>query len=111
MRSLGAFVGADLPNDAISGPDADPDGVGLSNLPRYAFGLPARGPVAHPIATGTTNVGSGTFRTLTFPSRDAADGLTYTLEGSPGLVTWAAVPDRSYTAGSGPITARTAISS
>ena len=99
------FSGTDRTDDAISGPDADPDGVGLSNLARYAFGLPARGPVAHPIATGTTTVGSDTFLTLTFPSRDAADGLTYTLEASPDLVTWTAVPDRTYTAGSGPITA------
>jgi hypothetical protein len=103
------FTGADLADDAISGPDADPDATGLSNLARYAFALPARGPVANPVTPGTTTVGNDTFLTLTFPSRATADGLIYTLESSTDLVTWTAVPDRTYTAGSGPITARDAV--
>jgi len=34
------FTGADLADDALSGPDADPAASGLSNLARYAFGIP-----------------------------------------------------------------------
>ena len=103
------FSGADRTNDAISGPDADPDGCGLTNLARYAFGLPARGRVANPTTPGTTTGGTDTFLTLTFPRRAVASDLTYTLESSTDLVTWAAVPGRTYTAGSDPITARDAV--
>jgi len=103
------FTGADLTSDAISGPTADPDATGLSNLARYAFGLPARGRVANPVTPGTTTVGTDTFLTLTFPRRATADGLTYTLEASTDLATWTAVPDRTYTAGSGPVTAQDAV--
>jgi hypothetical protein len=102
----GNFTVAEQANAAISGPDADPDACGLTNLARYAFALPARGPVANPVTPGTTTVGTDTFFALTFPSRATADGLTYTLESSTDLVTWTAVPDRTYTAGSGPITAQ-----
>jgi hypothetical protein len=103
------FTTTEQANTAITGPAADPDGAGLSNLARYAFGLPARGRVANPITPGTTTVGTGTFLTLTFPRRTAAEGLTYTLESSTDLATWVTVPDRTYTAGSGPITARDAV--
>ena len=99
------FTGADLTNDAISGPNADPDGCGLTNFARYAFALAARGSVANPITLGTATSGSDTFLTLTFPRRTTAIDLAYILESSSDLVTWTAVPGRTYTAGSGPITA------
>jgi hypothetical protein len=100
------FTGPDLTSESISGPNADPDGAGLTNFARYAFDLPARGPVANPIILGTVSVDSDTFLTLTFPRRTTATGLTYTLESSTDLVTWATVPDHTYTAGSGPIIAQ-----
>jgi hypothetical protein len=103
------FTGADLANDAVSGPLADPDAAGVTNLQRYAVALPARGPVANPITLGSVTVGSDTFLTLTFPRRSVASDLTYTLESSTDLVTWSAVPGRTYTAGSGPITAQDAV--
>ena len=103
------FTGTDLTNDAISGPEADPDGAGLTNLARYAFALPARGPVANPITVGTATSAGASYLTLTFPRRNTADGLTYTLESSTDLVTWTTVPDRTYTAGIGPITAQDAV--
>ncbi len=102
------FTGADLTNDTISGPNADPDGVGLSNLARYAFALPARGPVANPATVGTATAGSASYLTLTFPCRATATDLTYILESSTDLVTWTTVPDRTYTAGANPITAQDA---
>ena len=103
------FTGADLTNDAISGPDADPDRCGLSNFARYAFALPARGPVANPITLGTASVGSAHYLTLTFPRRTAATDLTYLLESSTDLTTWTAVEGRTYTAGTTPITAQDAV--
>ncbi len=97
--------GADAGNDSIAGPLADPEGCGLTNLARYAFALPARGPVANPISLGTATVGSVTYLTLTLPRRAIATDLTYILESSPDLITWTAVPDRTYTAGPDPVTA------
>ena len=51
----GNFTDAEQANDAISGPAADPDGAGMNNYARYAFALPARGPVANPITLGTAD--------------------------------------------------------
>ena len=103
------FTGADLTDDTISGPLADPDAAGLTNLARYAFALPTRGPVPNPIFLGTTGSGDARVLTLTFPRRATASDLAYVLESSPDLVTWTAVSGRTYTAGSGPITAQDAV--
>ncbi|MBK8479433.1 MAG: fibronectin type III domain-containing protein [Opitutaceae bacterium] len=103
------FTGTDLTNDAVSGPNADPDSTGLSNLARYAFNLPARGTVANPIILNTSGSGDARVLTLTFPRRGTATDLTYTLESSTDLVTWTAVPGQTYTAGSGSITAQDAV--
>ncbi len=99
------FTGADLTDDTISGPLADPDATGLTNLARYAFALSARGPVANPVTLDTAGSGDTRVLTLTFPRRAEATDLTYILESSTDLVTWTAVPDRTYTAGADPITA------
>ena len=103
------FTGADLANDAVSGPNADPDAAGVTNLQRYAFALPARGPVANPTTLGTATVGTDRFLTLTFPRRATATDLAYILESSSDLASWTAVPGHTYTAGSGPITAEDAV--
>ena len=99
------FSGPDLTNDTVSGPAADPDSAGITNLQRYAFALPARGPIANPITLDTTVTAAGRVLTLTFPRRTTATDLTYTLESSADLVTWTPVDDRTYGPGSGSITA------
>jgi hypothetical protein len=103
------FTAAEQANTAISGPEADPDACGLSNLARYAFGLPARGPVANPITPGTTTINTASYLTLAFPRRTDATDLRYIVESSTDLATWTAVPGQTYTAGSGPITAQDAV--
>ncbi len=103
------FTGTDLTNDTVSGPNADPDGCGLTNLERYAFAIPARGPVASPVTTSMIADSGQHYLTLTFPRRTTATDLTYILESSTDLATWTAVPGRTYTAGSGPITAQDAM--
>ena len=105
----GNFTTAEQANTAISGSLADPSGCGVPNLLRYAFRLPARGSVANPVTGGTSTSGSASYLTLTFPRRATATGLAYTLESSTDLVTWTAVPGRTYTPGSSPITAQDAI--
>ena len=103
------FAGAELANDAVSGPDADPDATGLTNLARYAFALAARGPVANPVTVDTATVAGAQYLTLTFPRRTDASDLTYALESSPDLVDWTAVPDRTYPAGAGAVTAKDSV--
>ncbi|HLP00954.1 MAG TPA: hypothetical protein VK163_02925 [Opitutaceae bacterium] len=82
------FSAAELANPAIGGVDGDPDGVGLTNLLRYAFDLPARGPVS--VVTTAVYDGSAATNTLTlsFPVRAKADGLSYEVQAGQDLVTW-----------------------
>ncbi len=82
------FSAAELANPAIGGPAADPDGAGITNLMRYAFDLPARGPAR--VATTTTFDGSTTPATITlsFTPRAQADDILYSIEASEDLVNW-----------------------
>lgn len=82
------FSAPELANPAIGGPAADPDGVGLTNLVRYAFDLPARGPAT--VKTTTTFDGSTTPATITlsFTPRAQADDILYSIEASEDLVNW-----------------------
>jgi chitodextrinase len=84
----GNFTAAEQADATISGPNADPDGCGLTNLARYAFGLPARGRVASPVALTVSGTGSNQHLTLTFPRKGYAPGLSYTVQSSTDLVTW-----------------------
>lgn len=75
----------------ISGAQADPDGVGLSNLCRYAFGLPARGPVNPPVEVGIWQNEEGKFCSLEFQRKGYAPELSYVVESSNDMVTWSVV--------------------
>lgn len=92
------FSPTEAAQDAISGPDADPDGAGLTNFTRYAFVLAARGPVVPPVTAGTVVKDGSTYLTLTFNRRAPASGLAYTIESSSNLVTWTPVSRGWYTA-------------
>jgi sugar lactone lactonase YvrE len=82
------FTAAELANSAISGVSADPDGTGITNLVRYACGLPARGPVTAPgTATVDTNTNPAT-ATFSFPTCAAAADLSYAVQTSTDLATW-----------------------
>lgn len=88
---LANFTGADLTNDALGGPEADPDGAGVKNFARYAFDLPARGPVAWPTAVALATNGADRFLTITFTRRTTASDLTYIVESSADLTHWTTV--------------------
>jgi hypothetical protein len=85
----GSFTVAEQANTAISGPNSDPDGCGLTNLERYAFGVPARGPIASPVVLTVTGTGGNQRLALTFPRKGYAPDLQYTVQSSTDLVTWA----------------------
>ncbi|MBK8479411.1 MAG: hypothetical protein IPL39_24950 [Opitutaceae bacterium] len=99
------FTGTDVAIDAVSGPLADPDGVGISNYARYAFALPARGPFGSPVILDTIGEGAARVLRLNFPRRATATDLSYIVESSPDLITWTPVPGRTFAPGAGPITA------
>ncbi len=83
------FSAADLARPEVSGPLADPDGAGVSNLLRFACGLPARGPVAMPpVGLTTVTEGGAQYPALRFSRRSVAPGLRYTVQASNDLVTW-----------------------
>jgi hypothetical protein len=85
----GHFTGADLADDAISGLAADPEGTGLCNLARYAFGLPARGAVTvRPTVVALVNASRQTRAALTFPRKGYAPDLEYTVQASTDLLAW-----------------------
>ena len=82
------FTGSDLSNDAISGPNADPDGAGISNLERYAFGLAARGPVAAATTVSLVADAGQNYLAVSFNRKGYAPGLSYVVQSSTDLVTW-----------------------
>jgi len=83
------FVGAAATNPTVSGPDADPDHDGLSNLAEYALGLdPVSSSDSRALKTGLVS-GNWSF-TYTRPA-DRAD-IIYRVEWSSDLRIWNATP-------------------
>ncbi|MBK8478626.1 MAG: hypothetical protein IPL39_20800 [Opitutaceae bacterium] len=85
------FTAADQGKPKVSGATADPDGAGLPNLLRFAHDLPARGPVAAPVAAVTVIENGARYAALRFPRRSSAPGLSYVVQASSDLVTWTTV--------------------
>ncbi len=82
------FTAAELSDPALSGPTADNEGTGISNLMRFAFGLPTHGAVAHPVAIIVT----GNSASVAFAIPAQLAGLQYTIQTSSDLVAWADDP-------------------
>ena len=83
------FTSAELQNAAISGPLATPAGDGISNLLKYALGLPAKriGTASLPTQSFTT-VGTARYLTLTYIHNKAATDLTLNVQASSDLTNW-----------------------
>jgi hypothetical protein len=97
------FTPAELANPNISGPNADPDGVGASNFLRYALGLPARGAVVLPAIQKVVD-GGLTYQQITFTPQVSAF-IAYTLESSTDLKAWTSVK-QVFGSSAAPITLR-----
>lgn len=82
------FTTDELADPAISGSISDPDGAGLTNLQRYAFDLPARGPVSVPTELVYHGSGPASVLKLSFPLRADGTDLRYAVMTSESLTTW-----------------------
>jgi|GEM_PF-2520260 len=87
----GSFSEAELADPSISGPDADPDGIGLSNLCRYAFDLASRGPVCLPVVMTMENKEGSEVCCLEMQRKGFAPELAYVVEASTDLHRWTVV--------------------
>jgi alpha-tubulin suppressor-like RCC1 family protein len=79
------FTTGEQADPAVSGPGADPEKSGYSNLVRYALQTPARGPVQVPPSTLSI---SGNSLRIQFTRKAEGSGLRYIVEASNNLVTW-----------------------
>lgn len=92
---LANYEGGDASNDAVSGPDADPDGDGMTNLQHFFHGVPlsdASGPVVQIDEDFERNQ-----IFLEFPNEVAAAGIRWIAERSYDLLQWDSVPAPSNT--------------
>jgi hypothetical protein len=83
------FTSSELANSAISGPNADPDHDGVSNLMEYALGLEPKSFSASGLPVlGQQQVGGKNYLTLTFPKPRVIGDVQYTVLVSDDLATW-----------------------
>lgn len=83
------FTGAALADPAVSGPAADPGGLGVPNLLRHAFGLGPGDPVVGCAPFLDERAGS---RSFVFRRLGTAIDLACSVESSPDLTTWTPLP-------------------
>ncbi len=88
------FTPEECANPAISGPEADPSGTGVTNLQAYAFGLDPKDPdlAGLPIPTGVQGWSGdqrpADFLHLGFRKCLCSTDLVYVVEASSDLVNW-----------------------
>ncbi len=93
-----AFLPADVGDDAVSGPAADPDGDGVANLFEYLAGSDPRSGASVPEETAAAmevfDAGNGDelFATVTFRIVRAAEGATLEASTSTTLASWSSAP-------------------
>jgi hypothetical protein len=86
---LNYFTQADLGNPAVSGPSADPDRDGISNLMEYALNLKPKSPDIAGLPSVSISNGA---LTLSYTQVKSATDITYTPEVSTDLVSWHSGP-------------------
>ena len=84
------FTAAELNDPTVSGPNATPAGDGISNLTKYALGLAPKvnGTGSLP-TTSFAAVGGSTYLTLTYNRSLSANDVSFVVEVSGDLQTWA----------------------
>lgn len=88
------FTAAELNNPNLSGPLGDATGAGISNLLKYALGIPPHAagiPAGLPVA-GIQSFGGINYLTLTYTHDPSATDVALTVEVSSDLITWNSGP-------------------
>lgn len=85
------FSASEQLDPAVVGASADPDGAGVSNLVRYAFGQPARGPIAAATRVVLVDEGGARYAAVQFDRLAESDDVVYTVQSSADLVGWTTV--------------------
>jgi peptidyl-prolyl cis-trans isomerase A (cyclophilin A) len=89
------FPAADASNDAVSGPAADPDGDGITNLELFLHGLPLGATSKPPVTSADFNDGTARHPRFTFPIRNDITGVSYVIEKTATLTdsaSWTTAP-------------------
>ncbi len=88
------FTPAELTDENISGPAADPGSHGIPNLLRYAFGMNSPSPERNLLpAPEVVQIDGQKHLSLTYRQSIFADDLQYRIETSTDLVTWTPATD------------------
>lgn len=82
------FTPAQQADPLVSDPLADPEGTGIRNLQRYAFGLAAHGPVAPPATQQFVSDSGQTYLAVAFNRLASASDLQYVVEASGDALSW-----------------------
>ena len=82
------FSADDQANEAVSGPNAAPNALGLPNLVAYGFNLDPHGDLASGLPTAGTNDG---YLTVTYRRHAKATDIDFEVQVSADMQTWNAV--------------------
>ena len=104
-----SFSAAEQLQPSISGPAADPDGSGVTNLMRFALDGPARGPLNSPVTLVTVTDNGQQYLALQFNRRSYAPGLDYVVQASTDLMNWSETVSTWYPGTSATVIARDAV--
>lgn len=90
-----AFSASDAANETLSGPTADPNNDGISNLELFLHGLSTSATHTEPVKVSETTLGEDIYPTFTFPILNHITGISYQIQKSSDLglsETWTPVP-------------------
>jgi autotransporter-associated beta strand protein len=87
------FSGTQLADPSVSGPTAAPNGDGVPNLIKYAFGMSPFAGASLPISTDVEMAGGNTYLRLTITKNPSAGDISYVVEaaGDVSAGNWSAV--------------------